>query len=126
MSTSQEITSFAKVMKSLTREIKRIEGATMKGFLLGAQIIREDMDRTSPLIPVETGNLRQSWFTSPVYIKNKPILFLGFSAEYAVFVHEMIGANFKRPGAGAKFFEASIKRNKPKILQAIREKARIL
>ena len=131
MSTSQEIASFAKVMKNLTKEIKRIEGATMKGLLFGAQIIREDMEKTPPLIPIgETGNLRASWFTTSVYIKNMPILLLGFSAEYAVYVDEMVGKgkkiNWSRPDSGPKFFEASIKRNKNRILEEIRRAARIL
>jgi len=37
----------------------------------------------------------------------------------------MVGANFQRPGAGAKFFEAALKRNQGKILEIIRQEARI-
>jgi hypothetical protein len=49
----------------------------------------------------------------------------GFSAGYAVFVHENIGAHFQRPGAGAMFFSASINRNHQTILKIIAEEAQI-
>ncbi len=125
MSTAIEKASLQEVMKNLNKEIKGIEKRCMKGFLEGATIVRYDMDKTPPLIPINTGNLRQSWFTSPTYLGNTPVLFLGFSANYAVYIHEMYGAHFQRPGAGAGFFVASIKRNKEKILKAIKENAKV-
>lgn len=54
-----------------------------------------------------------------------PGVVLGFSANYAMPVHENVGVTFQRPGSGAKFFEASLKRNAKKILQVIGEEARI-
>lgn len=30
---------------------------------------------------------------------------VGYTANYAIYVHEMVGANFKRPGSQAKFLE---------------------
>jgi len=70
------------------------------------------------------------------------ILMLGYSANYALFVHEHLGMSelpswrygpgpgkkrwYKpRVGAGPKWFEWSFKRNKDKILQAIRDDAQI-
>lgn len=52
-----------KVMRNLQKEIKQIEGFTMKGLIRSVIIIRRDMDKTSPLIPVDTGNLRASFFS---------------------------------------------------------------
>jgi len=61
-----------------------------------------------------------------------PVLMMGFSANYAMWVHEMLGANFRQPkkGArrgspGAKFFEASLKRNKALTLETIRINVKI-
>lgn len=51
------------VMKNLHKEIEKIEGFTMKGLIRSVIIIRRDMDKISPLVPVDTGNLRASWFT---------------------------------------------------------------
>jgi len=35
----------------------------------------------------------------------------------------MVGANFQRPGAGAKFFEAALKRNTDKIIDIVAREA---
>lgn len=57
---------------------------------------------------------------------NKAVsLMMGYSANYAMWVHENIGANFQRPGAGPKWFEAAIKRNKDKIVQIVATNAKI-
>ena len=84
------------------------------------------MDKTPPLIPVgRTGNLRASWFVSSFSAPKGPGLVMGFSANYAVYVHEMVDANFQRPDAGAKFFEASIRRNTEEVLKIIKENVKI-
>ena len=87
------------------------------------------MEKTPPLIPLDTGNLRASWFTT-TFRKFKNLgLILGFNANYAVFVHEMVdkgkGINWKRPGSGPKFFEAALNRNHKQILQIIAKNASI-
>ena len=52
-----------RVIKNLNAEIARIEGATLAG-LIRAQIeIRRSMEYEPPLIPVDMGNLRASYFT---------------------------------------------------------------
>ena len=54
-----------------------------------------------------------------------PVVIMGFSANYAIFVHENVGANFKRPGSGAKFLEAALKRNEKNILETVAKSAKI-
>lgn len=57
---------------------------------------------------------------------NQPTLIMGFTANYAMWVHEMLGdINWSRPGSGAKFFEAAIARNKEKIIDLCWKYARI-
>jgi len=69
--------------------------------------------------------------------KEMPFLIMGYSANYALWVHEMIHATFnpprkdeskgkrRREGAGPKWFEASVKRNKDKVLRVIKDNAQI-
>jgi hypothetical protein len=147
------------VLRNLNKEIQAIEGRTMAGLIGAAAHIRSDMEKTPPLIPVDTGNLRSSWFVTTS--KGVPVgggtkrfkgdkkenaasthletlefekgrigkgviaIIMGFSANYALWVHEMLGANFKRPDAGPKFFEAALKRNVNNILKIIRDHAKI-
>ena len=129
------------VLSNLNKEIKAIEGRSMKGLIRGAIIIHMDMKKTPPLIPIDTGNLRSSWFTSTFREGVKFGLTIGFSANYALFVHEMIGP--AKPGwrygpgkgkkrwyipkanAGPKFLESSLKRNKDLVLKEIVDNATI-
>ena len=172
------------VMANLNKEILKIEGRTTAGLIEGAMLIYRSMDKTSPRIPLDLGNLRASWFTvtsknvgvgsrggiakpfkgkegskmqgergaaiveakgilSPIKV---PSLMMGFSANYATFVHEAVDANFagdstkikrtksgkvtaktrkytRRVGAGAKFFESAIKRNSGKVIKIIQMNA---
>jgi len=170
------------VMANLNREILKIKGRTTKGLIEASIIVRRDMDNTVPKVPIDTGNLRASWFVTSgtkvekgasASFKGKdvgklatghastisecksvaaaipmPVVIMGFSANYATSVHEMVGANFagdkskikhtksgkvtqatkkytRRAGAGAKFLESSLKRNTPAILKVIQENAYI-
>jgi hypothetical protein len=145
-----------KVMRNLNRESAKIKGGTMKGFIEVAILIRRSTEKDDPTVPVDWGNLRNSFFTttgqggasgafkgpkageisvqhSAVKAKYKaeadrdpqPMMVLGFSANYATFVHENMEASFQRPGSGAKFLETSIESNKQKILSLIRDNAKI-
>lgn len=130
--TNTRIKGFNEVMRNLNREIRKIEGRTMQGLIGSAAYIRADMDHTQPLIPIKTGTLRSSWFVTPYHGAKKTIgLIMGFSANYAVYVHEMMESslgnaiNWSRPGSGPKFFEAAIKRNVNVILGIIKAAAQI-
>jgi hypothetical protein len=141
------------VMNNLHKEMKKYEIKGMKGLLRSAILIRQDMENTPPKIPVDTGNLRASWFIvtatggimkadqfkgenatqlsldfEKTTAKAKriaqqsphPLVVIGFGANYAWFVHENVGQQYKRPGSGAKFFEAALNRNTTKIIENIR------
>jgi hypothetical protein len=54
-----------------------------------------------------------------------PFVVAGYSANYALWVHEMLGANFQRKGAGAKWFEIAIKTKQAEILKIIQSTAKI-
>lgn len=58
-----------------------------------------------------------------------PMVIMGYSAPYALFVHEMEytrpGVQWSRKGSGGKWLEAAFKRNKNKIVDLITEKAKI-
>jgi hypothetical protein len=113
------------VLKNLNREIKAIEGRSLKGMGLAVMAIRNDMETTPPLVPIDTGNLRASWFAEPLSLPTGPAVIFGFSANYAAYVHELLGAHFQRPGAGPKFLQAHLRRTKERTLRIIADNARI-
>lgn len=152
-----EIKGLREVTNNLNREIDGIKNRSMKGIIEAAILIRRDMENTSPLIPVDTGNLRSSWFivtamgvkqSNPNFvgenakemsaehqallneaktmIPQKIGLVMGFSANYAAPVHEMVGdVQWKRPGSGAKYLESALSRNYKQILETIRRNVQV-
>ena len=62
MSTREERVSLELVMKNLNKEISKIHKNTMKGLISATIPVRRDMDHVAPVIPVDTGNLRSSYF----------------------------------------------------------------
>ena len=112
-----------KVLGNLNQKIKEAENRTYTGLFNAASVIRKSMDQNEPMIPVDTGNLRASWTMSklPEDFNQGPGLRIGFTASYAFWVHEAVGHNFQRPGAGAKFFAAALEREREAVLKEIRE-----
>lgn len=55
----------------------------------------------------------------------KQFITMGYGVEYSGFVHEMVGANFKRSSAGPKWLESAIKNNIGKIVQIVKENSQI-
>lgn len=127
------------VLNNLNKEILKIRGRSMKALIIAAAYVRADMDKTEPLIPVDTGTMRNNWTTSPAHsIAGKIVgLRIGFGAlNYAAYVHERyeggkwgegtVGKiNWTRPGSGPKFFQAALYRNTGVILDIIREEVKI-
>lgn len=52
-------------------------------------------------------------------------IMMGFTAYYAWYVHEMVGATFQRGTAEAKFFESTLKEKKDEVLAMIAKEAKI-
>ncbi len=58
--------------------------------------------------------------------EKNPIVVFGFSARYAAKVHEdMGGKSYTRKGSGAKFLEASVKRNTKKVIKILQDECSI-
>lgn len=122
-----KISGFTKVTANLNRQIKKIKGFSMKGLLEGSILIRRDMDVTPPLVPIDLGNLRASWFVSSFFFPRGPSVVMGFSANYAIYLHEdLTRKNYKRPGSGPKFLEEAVKRNTSEILAIVAKTTHII
>lgn len=109
------------VLANLNKEIVKMKINSIVGLLSAAGFIRRDMEKTYPLIPIDFGNLRASWFVTSFTVLGQPVVLIGFNANYALFVHEMVDGsiNWSRPNSGPKFLEAALNRNKKEILALI-------
>ena len=123
------ITGIEKVEANINKELAKIKLKSSAGLVMAASEVLVDADKTPPLVPVDFGPLRESTHVDPPYKtpEGDPYVVFGYSANYAAAVHEMMQSpsgkpiNWSRPGSGPKFFEASLKRNKKKILRIIKE-----
>lgn len=137
------ISGFDEIIKNLNAEILAMTNGGREGLLDVAKFIRREMETTPPLVPFDLGNLDGSWETHQITEGKKHGILMGFSANYALWVHEMVDADFTsprlrygpgigkkrwyipRPGAGPKFLEKAISRNHDTILQIIADKMKV-
>lgn len=122
--------------KDTAKILASIEQSVTEGLIMTAVEIKNDMDKTPPLIPIDTGALRGSFKIQPKEYRGKTVIEAGWPDtsvtkkmadgtervvdQYAAFVHEMTippyeNVKWSRPGSGAKFLEASLKRNAAKV-----------
>jgi len=96
----------------------QIPEAAATSFYKVAGMVIADAILEQPRAPHDSGNLWRSQLIEAPQIKAGEIgIELGFDAEYAAAVHEMpSNVNWKMAGAGSKFLEAKLIRNKEKYM----------
>lgn len=107
------------VMNNLNRRVNQLRDASQRGVNKAALIVLRESNR---LVPVDTGNLRQSGFFEPVQA-GPPAVIVAYQAEYAIHVHEDLEA--RHPTGEAKFLEKAVTRKQSEIVEAIRDEARV-
>lgn len=90
---------------------KKVERALLKA---GLFLQRE----SQKIVPVDTGNLKNSAVTQKEGKRFNTEVFVGYTANYAIFVHEDLTARHKK-GKTAKFLEGPARKNKAKIQEII-------
>jgi hypothetical protein len=111
------------VTANINAVLQKMKLSGHRGLLSAANYVLTDADvGQSPLVPALTGNLRSSRFAEPfTTAKGEPFVVLGYTANYAAAVHEMLTSpsgkpiDWSRPGSGPKFLQASLTRNADKI-----------
>lgn len=114
-------TGLKRVMSNLNKEINGIKGRTKAGLMYAALVIRR---RSQQLTPVDTGNLKGSAYTQAWQAPGgNPGAEIGFTASYAVFVHE-VQASHKGKGQW-KFLETAVKEKAAEVVKIIQRYARV-
>ena len=118
------------VTAGLNKELGQLTIRGVNGMRRAVILIRGSMETTPPLVPLGKsrkgytgGHLRASWFQEFISnaAKGQVGVVFGFTANYAVYVHEMVGEQIKwsRAGSGPKFLESAVKRNSKEIVRLI-------
>jgi hypothetical protein len=122
------------VTRNINAKLMTMKGKTAVGLVEAANYIMVDADsRTPPLVPEDKGDLRASTFTKALKdpVTGDPYVLYGYEKNYAAAVHEMLFSptgkpiNWSRPGSGPRWFEASIKRNAPRVIQIVSKYAQV-
>lgn len=107
------------ILKNLNREIKAIENRTRSGLAAAALVVKAAALKETP---VDTNNLRGSAFTETFDTPDGPAATIGYTAEYAVYVHEIdknyVVGNFQ-------FLRNALMNNQTRVLKIIERSARI-
>lgn len=116
-------TGLKNVLTNLNREIRKIEGDTLKGVRAAALFIEGE---SQDVVPQEFGVLSGSSFSQAERQGNRSVGRVGYTAKYAPFVHEMPSSfNFTKAGTGPKFLQKAISENHKVILQIIAKRAKV-
>jgi len=117
-----EFKGLSTVLLNLNKEIAKIQGGTKAGLIEAGMMIKNKAGKYTPI--GDTGNLLGSAYTIPTGTKMEPSQEIGYTAAYAVFVHE-IDKHYRRPGSSWKFLERALKENTRRILQIIASRTRV-
>ncbi len=111
-------------VKNLNRIIQKTEGRTEKGLLAAAKFIEGE---SNEIVPQKFGVLIGSSFSdSGQELNGNPVARVGYTAEYAPFVHEMPESNnFTKPDTGPKFLQKAIFENLDTVVNIIRRRIKI-
>lgn len=125
------VRGFNQVVKNLNSEIGKIKGRAFAGLVEAGLKIESAAKKR---VPVDKGFLRGSGYTKPD--RQSESVEVGFSAAYALFVHENMEQKLKgqprKDGKGhywevgqPKFLESAISENRDRIIQIVKHHARI-
>jgi hypothetical protein len=103
-------TGTEEVVRNINRSIAKMKNGSVAGMRLAVQLVKE---RTLPITPVKTGNLRGGMFAEVRRSGTRVEGVDGFTASYAPFVHE-VQATHDSPTQW-KFLEEGLRRSAPDI-----------
>jgi len=114
----------------IQRELMAVRGRTYKGMFKAMKFLEHEMDTVNPVVPYSNLNklhMRETWFISGDAHPTNPIVFAGYTADYAEHVHENVGAvNWTRIGSGPKWLQIHFGRNQFEMQMIVAQNARII
>jgi hypothetical protein len=106
---------------------------TAKSVPVGQGTAKFNGPKVSRLLVDHVSTIQEAQSTIRAAGKENIFIIAGYSAHYAVYVHEMIGANFKRKGKGKnkgkdatfKWLQRAFNKHQNNIVKLVQENARI-
>lgn len=117
-----KLVGLKRVMRNLNRELKQIEGKTFIGMWVVGKKIEGKSKRLCPV--GATGNLIGSWYADISDTPDGLSLVMGYSADYALHVHEH-DRHYRKPGSQWKFLEAPLYESTGEIVSILQRMAKV-
>lgn len=114
-----EVTS--NIIEKLQAQIKDMRHRTVAGVWKAALVVKAASIKKTP---VATGFLRNSAYTTAFEEMSGPVAEIGYTASYAIYVHE-INKHYRKPGTSWKFLQLALEENRERILRIIEAEAKI-
>lgn len=110
-------------VKETIKRLYTISGETAKGMERGLVKAAKHLQKKSQaVVPVDTGALKSSAFTRKKGFGFKTETTVGYTQDYAIYVHENLDARHK-PGKIAKYLERPAREEKEQLAKIIRKEA---
>lgn len=107
-----KVIGLGNVIKNITLENELLAMRVFKGMISSVKDLEYEMDYQTPLVPIDTKAMRDSWEIRGQHTKNRMTVVGCYNVFYAPFVHEKTGAiNWTLPGSGAKWLQIHFARN---------------
>lgn len=117
MSGEIRIVGLEQVRANLNAELSKLRGNVAAGLEVAGKFIEAE---AKELTSVDQGILINSSFSKASGSKSEPSVTVGYTAEYAPYVHQMPdNTNWNRAGAESRFLEKAVTRNLQKILNIV-------
>lgn len=112
-------------LSALKRAMMAVSRKYNRGYQAGLrEALQVVLDSATYYAPMDIGYLRSTGFIELTGSGFNTRGYVGFYAEYAMYVHENVHHNFKTPGTCAKFLEKAIERHKRTVPRMLAESMR--
>ncbi len=124
------VTGLDAVLQRITRELMAVKGRTYIGMMEAMKFLEEQMDTVNPVVPISNKknkvHMRETWFIQGNNHPTNPIVFAGYTADYAPIVHENVTAvNWTRAGSGPKWLQIHYDRDRRDMFLIVAANARV-
>ena len=109
------ITGVDSVIRKMRKSKKMTGKALEAGLKRGGLYVQRESQK---VVPIDLGNLKNSAFTRAFRSGLRTVVVVGYTAFYAVYVHEDLKARH-RPGKRNKYLEHPIREKRDRILKII-------
>ncbi len=110
-----EITRLREVRKAI-QSMKNRPAAMVRGLKKAGLYLQR---QSQMIVPVDTGALRNSAFTRAAFAYNVCVVTVGYTVNYAIYVHEDPDATHA-PGKQYKFLEAPAREHRQELVNIIK------